>query len=341
MQAAVYSLSPFETLSMTAEQSVSEADQVAIRAACNRWSGPLSRIDAEGRRAELEEREEIVAAVIRLYALSRSRLARSKTRPVQGADVERVLSCFRRLAVMARVKPAEIGDYCERAAADDDNEIAHRADPLLLRYVLTYHDAATEGWFAKRDIERLRYVCERADLAGIRAWFEKVASNKEALPRDSAQFLRLFLLRMWNRRMGDLETLAFEQAVLEVRLFEAMGWENTRMFCALLRRISGGNLPAFGAYLNSEDIEEGLALHGALGNEEQCAHFRALATVHDSKLVGELEKAVFANAAHFDAQAEAAQEAAKPQMPAVVEPAAKPARMSRLRRLFGMRGEAA
>ena len=316
-----------------------QAEVLLIRAAFKGWSGPLELVDTGGRQKEIAEREAMLAAVLRLHAIGRSRVCTEEGRMVRAFDVERVLSCFRRLSLIAQVKPLDIAAYCEREAADDDNLLAHKADPLQLRYVLTFHKPETAGHFSGK-IEALKRVCERADQAGMRAWFEEIGANKAQLPKETCQFLRLALLRLWNRRMGDMETLAFELAVLEVRQFEAMGWENTRMFCALLRRIGGGNLPAFGAYLTSDDIQEALELHQAFGNIEQCAHFRALGTVHDPKLVGELEKAVFATAAHFDAAAVAPApiDDSGSGSPHVDAPRQKP---SRLRRLFGFSGHAA
>ena len=337
MQAALLIESNPTRVGMSVVNKVTNSDLLAIRAAFNRWTGPVQRLDAEGKRRELADREHMMTALLRLHALSRTSLPAGLLRPVQAVDVERVLSCFRRLELMGGATPAKIADYCERVAEGDDNVIAHRADPLLLRYVLTYHEQAAEAWFADKDLERLRYFCERADLAGMHAWFEKLGAHKETLPKGACQFLRLFLLRLWNKRMGDLETLAFEQAVLEVRLYDTMGWENTRMFCALLRRIGGGNMPAFAAYLNSEDIQEALVLHEGLGDAEQSAHFRALAAVHDARLVGELERAVFANAAHIDATLNAAAKVA-PSEPAPNPPAAEskpPVKTSRFGRFFG------
>jgi hypothetical protein len=335
---------------MSEVNPAAEADIMTIRAALNRWAGPMQRLDAEGKKREIDEREELIDALLRLLAVSRGALVLKAAPPVRAVDVERVLSCFRRLSLMGGATPAAIATYCEQLAAGDDNELAHRADPLLLRYVLTFHRDETRAWFAARDEARLRYVCERADLAGIRAWFEKMSVRKGELPKDACQYLRLILLKLWNCRMGDLETLAFEQAVLEVRLFDTMGWENTRMFCALLRRIGGGNLPAFGAYLGEEDIREALALHETLNDAEQCAHFRALAMVHDPKLLGELERAVFANAVHFEAMAEqaAAAESAANEARAAEQAAQAaadraretPVKTSRLRRFFGMSGNA-
>jgi hypothetical protein len=320
----------------------SDSDLMTIRAAINRWSGSVQLVDAEGRKQELAEREGLVAALLRLLAISHAREAGGDSvRPVQAVDVERVLSCFRRLTLLGVITPVAVAEYCEKAAAGDDNVIAHRADPLSLRYVLTYHLESTRAWFAGKNVDRLRYVCERADLASIRAWFESLAADKGALPKDSGQYVRSLLLQFWNRRMGDLETLAFEQAVLEVRLFSTIGWENTRMFCALLRKIGGGNRSAFAAYLTADDITEALTLHEVLGQADQCAHFRALAAVHDTQLIGQLEHAVLATAAHADEQAASRTEP----LPVVAEvpatSAETPARQSRLRRLFGFKEQTA
>jgi hypothetical protein len=327
---------------MTPAQRASEAEQLTIRAAFNRWCGPVQRMDSEGKKQEVADREATITALLDLRAIAHAGTVSGSVRAVQASDVDRVLSCFRRLTLLGKVTPAEIAKYCEKMAADDDNEIAHRADPLSLRYVLTYHQESTRAWFAENGIERLRYVCERADLAGIRSWFETVTANTEKLPKDSCQYLRHVLLQFWNRRMGDLETLAFEQAVLEVRLSSTVGWENTRMFYTLLRKIGGGSRSAFGAYLNSDDIKEALALHETLGQADQCAHFRALAAVHEPKLVDQLEQMVFANAAHADAVAATTAVVESTPVADSSVPATQPvAKQSRLRRLFGARSAAA
>jgi hypothetical protein len=325
---------------MSSQPPLPEADILTLRAAFNRWAGSVQRLDTEGKKLEQQEREATLDALTRLLAISQQSHATGQARPVTVPDVDRVLTCFRRLTLLGSVTPSAIADYCEKTAADDDNLFARRADPLSLRYVLTYHQEPTRAWFAAQNMDRLRYVCERADLAGIRAWFAAATADKDALPKESGQYLRSWLLRFWNRRMGDLETLAFEQAVLEVRLFNTIGWENTRMFCALLRKIGGGDRTAFGAYLTKDDIAEALLWHEALGQSAHCAHLRALAGVHDTQLVEQLEQTVQATAIHTD-------EALSPrEEPQQVEASADPAlpetppKNSRLRRLFGIKSPA-
>jgi hypothetical protein len=322
---------------MPSQTPLSETDILTIRAAFNRWAGPVQRLDTEGKKQEVQEREATVDALTRLLAINHQGEAAGQVRPVTAPDVERVLACFRRLTLLGAVTPSAIAAYCEKIAEEDDNHFARRADPLSLRYVLTYHQEPTRAWFAARDLDRLRYVCERADLAGIRAWFAAATADKEALPKESGQYLRSWLLRFWNRRMGDLESLAFEQAVLEVRLFHAIGWENTRMFCALLRKIGGGDRTAFGAYLTREDIAEALLWHETLGQDGHCAHLRALADIHDAHLVVQLEQTVHATAVHADEAANPREEA-QPAPPAAGPASpATPAKNSRLRRLFGIK----
>ncbi|ATC63610.1 hypothetical protein CMV30_06395 [Nibricoccus aquaticus] len=307
------------------------ADEGAIRVVFNRWCGPVQFLDQDARMREQAERDELYQALCRLIAISRLHTAGISDRKVRAGDVERVITCFRRLALMWKVRPSEIASYCETRAANDDNVLAHIADPLQLRYILTFHTDVPGAVVTAGDLARLRGSCVAGDQQGMRAWFDEMGEKKDVLPKDTPQALRYLLLQLWNAGVGDLETLAYELAVLDTRMFDAMGWENTRMFCALLKRIGGGRYPAFGAYISDEDIDEALELHQELGNLEQVAHFRALLTVYETKLVRDLERAVFSSAKYGSV---------------VVQPdpevvAMKKARGSRFLKFFGLGQSAA
>jgi hypothetical protein len=309
-----------------------QADEAAIRAVFNRWCGPVQFLDQEARRRELAERDELFQALCRLMAISRLHTAGVSERKVRTGDVERVITCFRRLALMWKVRPSEIAAYCETRAANDDNVPAHIADPLQLRYILTFHTDVPGAMVTADDLARLSDACLAGDQQAMRAWFDAVGEKKDALPKDTPQALRYLLLQLWNAGAGDLETLAYELAVLDTRMFDAMGWENTRMFCALLKRIGGGRYPAFGAYITDEDIDEALELHQELGNQEQIAHFRALLTVYETKLVRDLERAVFSSAKY-------AQAVVQPDPEAVAQKKARGT--SRILKFFGLTRSAA
>jgi hypothetical protein len=284
-----------------ANRQAQAADEAAIRGVFNRWCGSGQFLDQKARARESAERDEMLNALCRLYAISRSSTLASKERKVRAGDVERVITCFRRLALMWGVRPGEIATYCETQATGDNNVLAHTSDPLQLRYILTFHKDVSGEQLTSRDIQQLRSACEAGDQAAMRMWFDVVGAKRDKLPKDATQALRFLLLQLWNAGIGDLETFAYELAVLDARMFESLGWENTRMFCALLKRIGGGKYSAFGAYITDEDIDEALALHQELGNQEQYAHFRALLTVYDTKLVRDLERAVFSSAKYGDA----------------------------------------
>jgi hypothetical protein len=284
-----------------ANRQAQAADEAAIRGVFNRWCGSGQFLDENARARETAERDELLNALCRLYAISRAHTPASKERKVRAGDVERVITCFRRLALMWGVRPGEVAMYCETHAAGDDNILAHTSDPLQLRYILTFHKDVPGAQLTAHDIQELRNACETSDQAAMRRWFDVVGAKRDVLPRDTPQALRFLLLQLWNAGAGDLETLAYELAVLDARMFESLGWENTRMFCALLKRIGGGKYSAFGAYITDEDIDEALELHQELGNQEQVAHFRALLTVYDTKLVRDLERAVFSSAKYGDA----------------------------------------
>ncbi len=278
-----------------------QADEAAIRGVFNRWCGPVQFLDQEARVREQAEREELFQALCRLMAISRLHTAGGAGRKVRTGDLERVITCFRRLALMWKVRPSEIAAYCETRAANDDNVLAHVADPFQLRYILTFHTEVPGAVVTAEALVQLREACVACDQQAMRAWFDAIGEKKDALPKDTPQALRYLLLQLWNAGAGDLETLAYELAVLDTRMFDAMGWENTRMFCALLKRIGGGRYPAFGAYITDEDLDEALQLHEELGNQDQVAHFRALLTVYETKLVRDLERAVVSSAKYAQA----------------------------------------
>src|SRR5688572_15365373 len=77
-----------------------QTDEAAIRAVFNRWCGPVQFLDQEARAREQAERDELFQSLCRLMAISRLHTAGISERKVRTGDVERVITCFRRLALM-------------------------------------------------------------------------------------------------------------------------------------------------------------------------------------------------------------------------------------------------
>ena len=89
---------------------------------------------------------------------------------------------------------------------------------------------------------------------------------------------------------------------LDVRCFGILGWENTRLFYALLKHIGGTTCPAFTAYLTDEEIDTAIRFHELLRNEDQVAHFRELRIAFRPRALHNLEQSLFGVARQRDAE---------------------------------------
>ncbi len=273
------------------------SDDAAIDAVFVRWAGPVLPADPEAQVLERAAREEFLRALRRLYAIARGYFPGPDAPEVREADVERVVTSFRRLSLMWGVLPEEVAAYCEERAAGETDVRIHRADPLQIRHVLTFHRPGVwEGYDGPHGLAALRNACVVQNAGAMRAWFETALERKDLLPRDITQALRALIAELWNAGTGDVETLAYETAVFDLCLFDAMGWENARAHCAWLHRIGGARRPVFGAYLTKSEAQEALALHEAVGDRAQAAYFHMFVDGYEGRVIRDLERAVYSSA---------------------------------------------
>lgn len=273
-----------------------QRDETTIRTVFNQRYPAIDVFDMVARQAEVEKRTALLCVVYRLYGTGRNCTPPELRRELLAFEVDALLSCLQRLALMGHPSWDALVDHCERAAAADDDVLAHVMDPLGLRFLLTFHSPQLSESINGHSLAPLETSCRLCDRGAIRAWFGRLLSGPAPLPNDAPQRLRALLLELWRAGVGDLGMLSHEIAVLDVTLFEDLGWESTRLFCAQLRRITGPRSEALDAYLTDEDIDGALLSAEELRQDELTAHFRRLAVSYDTKLHRDVRRSVYATA---------------------------------------------
>jgi hypothetical protein len=276
------------------EQRHVREDLAVIRSVFNKRHDPLDGFDLSFKQRQIAEREVLLQTVCELYLVGRQHVPANLIKPIRAEDVERAFAALRRLALTGRVSLPDLAAYCVRMAAEATHTYEGAVDPFQLRHILCYSPDRGEKLSDILDVEALKSGCRSKEA--IRAWFNLLGQNKSQLPRSTPQLLRQFVLEIWADDAVDFATLAFELAVLDVRLNGQIGWENARGFFALLSRIAGSDRAALAAYLTDEDLDEALLVREALGDKAQAAFFRSLLAAFDTKAVRALEKAVFKEA---------------------------------------------
>ncbi|HLP06782.1 MAG TPA: hypothetical protein VK178_01350, partial [Opitutaceae bacterium] len=149
-----------------------------------------------------------------------------------------------------------------------------------------------------------------------------LGARRDTLPRTTPALLRQRLLRLGVTAASTerIPALAFELAVLDVQLHGPLGWENTRLFCALLKQINGATVPGLESYLEAAEIAHTASRYRTAGEVAQADYFRRLEAAHDHSALPLLERNV---AAAAEQRSRAA--AAAPATPEV-SPAARPPR---------------
>jgi hypothetical protein len=177
----------------------------------------------------------------------------------------------------------------------EDNLRLNQLDPLQLRHLLTFHQDIPHEELTALDIQALKRTCENASKENTHLWFEAVTKRKNALPRSTPQFLRQMITELWTTGHRDfLETLATELTVLDCAMFDALGWENSRLFLAVFKRLHGANCRPASAYIDSEEINAAIEMYKLLGDSDQVVHFRALSTTFDYSALRRLEHTMIA-----------------------------------------------
>jgi hypothetical protein len=268
-------------------------DDGVIREVFNARYSPLGMFDDGSRVQEAAKRELLLRTLYRLYWAGRSRLPEELRREITRREVESIVSCLQRLTLVGNPCWEKLVGECERQAAADDDLLAHVMDPFLLRYVLSYHSLNSRVEIGHDNLNTLFLACMRRDQGAIQDWFRALVAERESLPKDITQLLRSVMLEATKQGHGDLGTLAFEIAVLDVEVSEELGWESIRSFCAQLRRITAPGCEALDAYLTDEDIDEALTAAESLHQDELVSHFRKLAVSYDTRLHQQVYRRVF------------------------------------------------
>jgi len=267
-----------------------ESRENTIRNAVKKWFGPLETLDPKARAGERERHETILHTLFRLHRLSCNLVPEQERIPVSEQDVFSTIIVLNRIAITVRCPSTTIIAYCEARAVREKNPRANQLDPLQLRHLLSFHQDIPHEELNALDIQTLRNACEKNDKKSIQVWFETIAKRKSALPNGAPQFLRQLLIDLWDAGYRDyLETFATELAVLDSAMFEAMGWENTRLFLAVFKRIHGASCRSASAFLGEGEIHADIEMYKRVGDTDQIIHFRALATTFDPKAQRRLE----------------------------------------------------
>jgi len=268
-----------------------ESGEKNIRNAGKKWFGPLEMLDPKARAIELSRQEAIFRSLFRLHRLSCNLVPESQRLPVTEQDVFSAILILNRLTVMVKSPPSTIIAYCEARSVREKNSRLNQLDPLQLRHLLSFHEDMPHEELTALDIQTLKTACEKSDKNVINAWFKRIATRKHALPNAAPQFLRQMINDLWTagHRMF-LETFATELSVLDTAMFDVLGWENSRLFLAIFKRLHGSACRFISPFIDAEEIDAAIEMYRLLNDPDQIIHFRALATVFDAKALRRLER---------------------------------------------------
>lgn len=270
-----------------------ESRENTLRNTIKKWFGPVDTLDPQARKAEHNRQEVILQTLLRLHRLSCNLVPESIRIPLQEQDVFTAIVLLNRITVSLGSPYAAILCYCEARAVREKNLRVNQIDPLQLRHLLTFHQDIPHEELNTLDIQRLREACEKAESTAILAWFETISKRKTVLPKDAPQFLRQLAYDLWNAGHENfLETYAKELAVLDTALFDALGWENTRLFFALFKRLQGTACRSAAAFLTEADIAIAIEQTKQLGYNDETIHFRMLSTTYDAAAFRRLEATI-------------------------------------------------
>ena len=275
----------------------SESRENSIRNAANKWFGPLEMLDPIARAGERERHECILQSLLRLHRLSCNLVPEAQRLPVQEQDVFSAILVLNRIAITVKSPAAAIVGYCEARAVREQNLRFNQLDPLQLRHLLAFHQDIPHEELNALDIQTLRSACEKSDKTSIQLWFENIAKRKDDLPKGAPQFLRQLVVDLWNEGHHDfLDTFATELAVFDSAMFDVLGWENSRLFLAVFKRLHGKDCRPASVFIDKEEIDTAIELYKQLADPDQVIHFRALATIFEAKSLRRLEHTIISAA---------------------------------------------
>lgn len=285
----------FKKSSATSSKESFASGEETIRLAVGKWFGPLERPDASSRAGKNEHHETILETLLRLHSVSCSLVATGQRLPLPEQDILATIQILNYIAVTLNCSPRVIASRCAIRSLREQNLRANQLDPLQLRHLLTFHPDIRAVGEDTPNFETLKFACEKSDLPAIHRWFETTARNKKTVPKDTPQLLRQMSIDLWNHGHRDFfEAFATELAVLDARMFEVPGWENTRQFFVIFKRVHGTDCRFASSFLKPEDIALSIKQYKHLGDTAQTAHFQELSTTYDAPAFRHFERTVLA-----------------------------------------------
>lgn len=254
----------------------------------------------KGREAQQREQIERTNVGLLLHALhdtADATIPPAQRRLVQESEVQRAITMLRRFFLLyPEVRLEQLLTHCEEATARDANPVAHLIDPFQLRHVLTFQAAAPPAVLSADALAMLGSMIEHSPAAEITAWFARFADPVLQLPKSAPVALRTVFARACRTftPAANLEVLAFETAVLTVRVQGVVGFEDTRLFFSLLKQIGGTAVHGLEDYLQADEVNHATSQHRALGNAALGDYFRDLAHSFDHAALPKLEQHLFA-----------------------------------------------
>jgi hypothetical protein len=285
-----------QSSALEAKKSFATGEET-IRLAVSKWFGPLVISDTSARAGKNEHHETILETLLRLHAVSCSLVATEQRLPLSEQDVLATIQILNYIAVTLHCSPKVIASRCAIRSLREHDLRANQLDPLQLRHLFTFHPDIRTAGKDICDFEALKLACEKTDFPAIHSWFETTARTKAILPKDTPQLLRQMAVDLWCDGHRDFfETFVTELAVLDAAMFAIPGWENTRQFFAIFKRVHGTACHFAASFLKSEDITLARELHQQLGDSVQTAHFQELARTHDAPAFRHFENTILAAA---------------------------------------------
>jgi hypothetical protein len=287
---------PKPVSSLEAKKSFATGEET-IRTAVSKWFGPLVTSDTSARAGKNEHHETILETLLRLHAVSCSLVAAEQRLPLPEQDVSATIQILNYIAVTLHCSPKVIASRCAARSLREHNLRANQLDPLQLRHLLTFHPDVRIAGKEICDFEALKRACIKTDFPAIHAWYETTNRTKKTLPKDTPQLLRQMAVDLWkDGHRNFFETFVTELAVLDASMFDIPGWENTRQFFAIFKRVHGTACHFAASFLKSEDITLAIELHQQLGDPAQAVHFQELARTYDAPAFRHFEGTILAAA---------------------------------------------
>ncbi|HLP02045.1 MAG TPA: hypothetical protein VK163_08465 [Opitutaceae bacterium] len=301
-----------------------------IHSVINRRHGAATVLDRTARARAETEREQLCSTLQRLHRIGELHTPAPLRRLVREAEVLAAAALLRRLALIApALSPAQLLAHCERAATNEAGHHAHLIDPLQLRHLLTCHEDLPNEQFTAVELYELDRALEHGPLEQVLNHLRRLGSRCATLPRTTPALLRTRLLRLSASGTSTewIPAVAFEIAVLDMRLHGPLGWENTRLFCALLKQIYAASIRGLESYLEAAEIAHAANRYRTAGEVALADYLRRLEAEYDRSALPLLERNIATAAEQRSRIAAAAVPA--PGTPAV-------ARQPRRRLLFGL-----